>query len=390
MMIFRPLAGSGVDGVGVLSIVRKPAITRAPGGPPRAPSASGRPVGAVQQDHARPCLSARLGPRGAWPGRHLGDAEIEDLDRWQAPRARGEEEIGRLDVAVNDPSGVRLGEGLARLAHIRRRLLRREDAALIEHRLQVGSLEVLHDDEGRAGLEPPHVVHRRDMPAVQPRDRARLAEEALHALHVAEHRRQHELDGAQLEEIDVRRRDDDAHGPDAEDALDAVLAGEDLTDPHGRRRRGASRWPPRGCHWHTFVMPLLQLPLAHSPLAEHGDPILVKHMLVALQVVVAGGQESMSSALITGEQVPSFVGRLQLLHVTALSHVTSQQTPSAQTPLWHLFACAAMQGCPLAALTQLPAPSHVVLPGQVLGAVLSGWPFAMFPQVPGITPSVHD
>ena len=137
-------------------------------------------------------------------------------------------------------------------------------------------------------------------------------------------------------------------------------------------------------------MPLLQLPLAHSPLAEHGDPILVKHMLVALQVVVAGGQESMSSALITGEQVPSFVGRLQLLHVTALSQVTSQQTPSAQTPLWHLFACAAMQGCPLAALTQLPAPSHVVLPGQVLGAVLSGWPFAMFPQVPGITPSVHD
>jgi hypothetical protein len=60
MMICRPLAGSGVDGVGVLSIVRKPATTRGPGGPSRAPSASGRPAGAVQPDHARPRLLLAL------------------------------------------------------------------------------------------------------------------------------------------------------------------------------------------------------------------------------------------------------------------------------------------------------------------------------------------
>jgi len=34
---------------------------------------------------------------------------------------------------------------------------------------------------------------------------------------------------------------DDAHGSNAEEALDAVLAGEDLSDPHGRSRRGVSR-----------------------------------------------------------------------------------------------------------------------------------------------------
>ena len=80
----------------------------------------------------------------------------------------------------------------------------------------------------------------------------------------------------------------------------------------------------------------------------------------------------MSSALITGEQVPTFVGWLQLLHVSLLSHAASQQTPSAQKPLWHLFACAAVQGCPLDTLTQLPAPSHTLLAGQVLGVVSTG------------------
>jgi len=127
-----------------------------------------------------------------------------------------------------------------------------------------------------------------------------------------------------------------------------------------------------------------------SPLPAQGNPFLVKHVPRAPQVVVAGGQESASSALITGEQVPTFVGWLQLLHISLLSHAVSQQTPSAQLPLWQLLAWPPGQFCPLAALTQLPAPSHTLLAGQVLGVVLSGWPLAMFPQVPGITPSAHD
>ena len=161
---------------------------------------------------------------------------------WSRVTTRDNEEVRRLDIAMNDPDGMRLGERLARFTYIRCRLLRREHTTLVEHRFEIRALEVLHDDERRPCLEPAHVEHRGDVTTPQLRDGARLAEEALHALHVAKHRRQHELDGADLVEIDVRGRDDDPHRADAEHALDAVLPGEDLADPY----RGDADAPPVG------------------------------------------------------------------------------------------------------------------------------------------------
>jgi hypothetical protein len=49
----------------------------------------------------------------------------------------------------------------------------------------------------------------------------------------------------------------------------------------------------------------------------------------------------------------------------------------------------AVQVCPLRFL-QLPDPSHVLVPAQVLGVTLSVIPLPIGPQVPGITPSAQD
>lgn len=66
-MIFRPLAGSGVDGVGVLSIVRKPAIIRVLGGPPRrAPMLPAAPR--VRYNRTMPALVSLLALVLAAPG----------------------------------------------------------------------------------------------------------------------------------------------------------------------------------------------------------------------------------------------------------------------------------------------------------------------------------
>ena len=121
----------------------------------------------------------------------------------------------------------------------------------------------------------------------------------------------------------MRRRDDDAHGPDAEEALDAVLASEDLSNPHWRRRRGASRrtdrWPPRARHWQTS--PAAQTPLAHTAgsASVQSCPGFRRHAPVALHVFVDAVQESVSSAFITDEHVPGTVP-LQAMHELPLSH----------------------------------------------------------------------
>ena len=66
--------------------------------------------------------------------------------------------------------------------------------------------------------------------------------------------------------------------------------------------------------------------------------------------------------------------------------MTPQQTPSTHVPVAH--SVVAVQVCPLTFL-QLPDPSHVLVPVQVLGATLSVIPLVMGPQVPP-PPSAHD
>ena len=107
----------------------------------------------------------RLGhARGRPRAEHLGDAEVEHLDAGRAVGARGEEEVGGLEVAVDDAERVRLGERLAGLQHVVDGLGRGEVAALLERPREVAALEVLHHD-----------VRRRRSRAGRRRGRARRA-----------------------------------------------------------------------------------------------------------------------------------------------------------------------------------------------------------------------
>ena len=109
-----------------------------------------------------------------------------------------------------------------------------QGAARFELLLEVASVEIFHHHEGRAVVGRAHVDDPADVLPRQLGQHSRLAGEARHQL-VALHRfGQEELDGDELLELQVRRRNDDAHRTFAEDPLDAVLAGEGFADGDGR------------------------------------------------------------------------------------------------------------------------------------------------------------
>src|SRR5262245_52772279 len=99
---------------------------------------------------------------------------------------------------------------------------------------QILSHEELHHDVRCARLEPADVVHLGDVIAPEPGSRATLAKKALHRLRVREIRRMHEFDRSPLLQIDVHRRDNDAHPARTKDALDPIFPGEHVPRLHRR------------------------------------------------------------------------------------------------------------------------------------------------------------
>ena len=77
----------------------------------------------------------------------LGDAEIEHLDERRPVGPAGEEQVPGLDVAMDHPPGVRLGQGLDRLQEVLRRERDEGGPSLPEDAGQVAAREVLHDQE---------------------------------------------------------------------------------------------------------------------------------------------------------------------------------------------------------------------------------------------------
>jgi len=89
----------------------------------------------------------------------------------------------------------------------------------------------------RAAGEGAHVGDARDVLALDLRRRTRFTRKPRHRVAIAERLWQEELEGDLLVELDVMRGDDDPHPTDPEDALDAVLAGENVAFPDARRSR---------------------------------------------------------------------------------------------------------------------------------------------------------
>ena len=90
---------------------------------------------------------------------HLRDAEVEHLDAGAPVGAVCEKEVRGLEIAMDHPERVRLGERLGGLEQVVDRQLGREAALLLEELLEVLSLEVLHDQVRRAAGQRRHVAH---------------------------------------------------------------------------------------------------------------------------------------------------------------------------------------------------------------------------------------
>src|SRR5262249_45101972 len=134
---------------------------------------------------------------------------------------------------VHDPCRVCLTHSLAGLEHVLDRLVEGQPPFPLEERCQILPLEELHDDVGGFVLEGADVDHMGDMLALQVRNRARLSQEASARLPAGGPAGEHQLERDELPELEVRRGDDDAHGPCAEDALYTVLASEDVAGANG-------------------------------------------------------------------------------------------------------------------------------------------------------------
>ena len=81
---------------------------------------------------------------GRFRGR-LGQAEVHDLDR----AVGGPHEVGRLEVAVDQPGGVGGRDALAGVDHRLRRLEHRQGAVLLQPVAEAAAGDVLHDQEVR-------------------------------------------------------------------------------------------------------------------------------------------------------------------------------------------------------------------------------------------------
>lgn len=165
------------------------------------------------------------------PPKRVDALVASEVSAVAAPR---EKEVRGLEVAVNDPQRVRLGERVARLQHVVDRLFRRQRPSRLEHAGEVGSVQVLHDDVRSTCLQRAHVADLRDVLALELHRGARLAQEARDRVRAAQRLGQHELERHGRVEMDMRRGDDDPHATYAEHPRDTVLAGEDVPGRHWR------------------------------------------------------------------------------------------------------------------------------------------------------------
>ena len=156
--------------------------------------------------------------------RLLGQPEVGQVGMVRAigALARGDEHVGRLDVAVDEARGMggieRRGD-LAEQGDRRRRLER----ALAQPALEVGAIDEAHGQEV-AAVPLAGLVDGDDVGMVDGGGHLRLAQEARPEGLVIGRQRGDELDGHRPIEGRVRGPVDDAHAAAADDRLEVVAA----------------------------------------------------------------------------------------------------------------------------------------------------------------------
>ena len=184
----------------------------------------------------------------------LHQAEVEHLDEVVIVVLPQEHDVGRLQVAVDDPQRMRLSQRAADLLrHVDDALLR--ERALLLHRLrQRAAVEELHGDEEDAVLGAPVVVEGDGVGVRQPGGDRRLEEEALVEIGIAVVAGAEDLEGHHPVERRLQRLVDAAHAtlPDRlDDAVPIVDGAPDQRIGLGRGRRVRRG---RGAHAGQFTL----------------------------------------------------------------------------------------------------------------------------------------
>ena len=143
----RPHVGARIGGqpAGLLGThVRRGAEQR-----PRARRLGGQGGGVREVTERAGGGAAATRLRSLLVGHRLGETEVEDLD----PAVVRELDVGRLEIAMQDPLLVRRLESLGDLEEQRQRLLDRDRTAR-DARRQVLALDQLHDEEAAVAVAP--------------------------------------------------------------------------------------------------------------------------------------------------------------------------------------------------------------------------------------------
>src|SRR5262249_51372782 len=135
-----------------------------------------------------------------------------------------EEEVRRLDVAMDDSVGVRDGERLARLHHQLGRSCERNAAIRLENHLEIFALEILHDDVWASVYRDTDVVYGGRVFALDLGGGFRLSGETANDLGFRGELVLQELDRDGLFELQMACGDDDAHAAFRDDALHPIAA----------------------------------------------------------------------------------------------------------------------------------------------------------------------